>query len=158
MKHTTGLGIHGSGLIEEAGIVVVTNWDPFQSFGSSVAGFWTPHSSTLAQARSWMFSTGIHLLLPQRRYKQSSCCPNNFSSKTCRECRRFGRSSYHGVDIGDAEAHVVPVFVKTPQRAIQIASSLLRDGFFCTCYSPSKCSHRIKSPRASLSIYILRYY
>ena len=57
----------------------------------------------------------------------------------------------HGVDIGDAEAHVVPVFVKTPQRAVQIAASLVRDGFFVPAIRPPSVPTDSSLLRVSLS-------
>ena len=159
--HATGLfGIHGSGLIEEAGIassVAVRIGTLSKALGSS-GGFVSGHSTLIDflrhRARSWMFSTAhppassaaaiqAIKLLSEEPFRRKKLAENAdvFRQKLLS----------HGVDIGDAEAHVVPVFVKTPQRAIQIASSLVRDGFFVPAIRPPSVPTGSSLLRVSLS-------
>ena len=145
--HATGLfGIHGSGLVEETGIassVAVRIGTLSKALGSS-GGFVSGHRTLVDylrhRARSWMFSTAhppASAAAAIQAIKLLSEEP--FRRKKLTESAALFRQKLlsHGVDIGDAEAHVVPVFVKTPQRAVQIAASLVRDGFLVLAISSS---------------------
>lgn len=159
--HATGLfGIHGSGLIEEAGIassVAVRIGTLSKALGSS-GGFVSGHRTLVDylrhRARSWMFSTAhppASAAAAIQAIKLLSEEP--FRRKKLTESAALFRQKLlsHGVDIGDAEAHVVPVFVKTPQRAVQIAASLVRDGFFVPAIRPPSVPTDSSLLRVSLS-------
>ena len=159
--HATGLfGIHGSGLVEETGIassVAVRIGTLSKALGSS-GGFVSGHSTLIDylrhRARSWMFSTAhppASAAAAIQAIKLLSEEP--FRRKKLTESATLFRQKLlsHGVDIGDAEAHVVPVFVKTPQRAVQIAASLVRDGFFVPAIRPPSVPTDSSLLRVSLS-------
>jgi 8-amino-7-oxononanoate synthase len=55
------------------------------------------------------------------------------------------------INIGEAEAHIVPVFLETPQKAIEIAASLGRDGFFVPAIRPPSVPRDSSLLRISLS-------
>ena len=159
--HATGLfGIHGSGLVEETGIassVAVRIGTLSKALGSS-GGFVSGHHTLIDylrhRARSWMFSTAhppASAAAAIQAIKMLSEEP--FRRKKLTESAALFRQKLlsHGVDIGDAEAHVVPVFVKTPQRAVQIAASLVRDGFFVPAIRPPSVPTDSSLLRVSLS-------
>ena len=159
--HATGLfGIHGSGLVEETGIassVAVRIGTLSKALGSS-GGFVSGHRTLIDylrhRARSWMFSTAhppASAAAAIQAIKLLSEEP--FRRKKLTESAALFRQKLlsHGVDIGDAEAHVVPVFVKTPQRAVQIAASLVRDGFFVPAVRPPSVPPDSSLLRVSLS-------
>ena len=159
--HATGLfGIHGSGLVEETGIassVAVRIGTLSKALGSS-GGFVSGHRTLIDylrhRARSWMFSTThppASAAAAIQAIKLLSEEP--FRRKKLTESAALFRQKLlsHGVDIGDAEAHVVPVFVKTPQRAVQIAASLVRDGFFVPAIRPPSVPTDSSLLRVSLS-------
>lgn len=159
--HATGLfGMHGSGLVEEAGIassVAVRIGTLSKALGSS-GGFVSGHRTLIDylrhRARSWMFSTAhppASAAAAIQAIKLLSEEP--FRRKKLTESAALFRQKLlsHGVDIGDAEAHVVPVFVKTPQRAVQIAASLVRDGFFVPAIRPPSVPTDSSLLRVSLS-------
>ena len=159
--HATGLfGIHGSGLVEETGIassVAVRIGTLSKALGSS-GGFVSGHRTLIDylrhRARSWMFSTAhppASAAAAIQAIKLLSEEP--FRRKKLTESATLFRQKLlsHGVDIGDAEAHVVPVFVKTPQRAVQIAASLVRDGFFVPAIRPPSVPTDSSLLRVSLS-------
>ena len=159
--HATGLfGIHGSGLVEETGIassVAVRIGTLSKALGSS-GGFVSGHRTLVDylrhRARSWMFSTAhppASAAAAIQAIKLLSEEP--FRRKKLTESATLFRQKLlsHGVDIGDAEAHVVPVFVKTPQRAVQIAASLVRDGFFVPAIRPPSVPTDSSLLRVSLS-------
>ena len=159
--HATGLfGIHGSGLVEETGIassVAVRIGTLSKALGSSggfVSGPRTLVDYLRHRARSWMFSTAhppASAAAAIQAIKLLSEEP--FRRKKLTESAALFRQKLlsHGVDIGDAEAHVVPVFVKTPQRAVQIAASLVRDGFFVPAIRPPSVPPDSSLLRVSLS-------
>ena len=159
--HASGLfGIHGSGLVEETGIassVAVRIGTLSKALGSS-GGFVSGHRTLIDylrhRARSWMFSTAhppASAAAAIQAIKLLSEEP--FRRKKLTESAALFRQKLlsHGVDIGDAEAHVVPVFVKTPQRAVQIAASLVRDGFFVPAIRPPSVPTDSSLLRVSLS-------
>ena len=159
--HATGLfGIHGSGLVEETGIassVAVRIGTLSKALGSS-GGFVSGHRTLIDylrhRARSWMFSTAhppASAAAAIQAIKLLSEEP--FRRKKLTESAALFRQKLlsHGVDIGDAEAHVVPVFVKTPQRAVQLAASLVRDGFFVPAIRPPSVPADSSLLRVSLS-------
>ena len=159
--HATGLfGIHGSGLVEETGIassVAVRIGTLSKALGSS-GGFVSGHRTLIDylrhRARSWMFST-VHPPASAAAAIQAIklLSEEPFHRKKLAESAALFRQKLlsHGVDIGDAEAHVVPVFVKTPQRAVQIAASLVRDGFFVPAIRPPSVPTDSSLLRVSLS-------
>ena len=159
--HATGLfGIHGSGLVEETGIassVAVRIGTLSKALGSS-GGFVSGHRALIDylrhRARSWMFSTAHPPASAAAAIQAIKLLAEEpFRRKKLAESAALFRQKLlsHGVDIGDAEAHVVPVFVKTPQRAVQIAASLVRDGFFVPAIRPPSVPTDSSLLRVSLS-------
>jgi 8-amino-7-oxononanoate synthase len=159
--HATGLfGTHGSGLIEAAGIAssVAVRVGTLSKALGSAGGFVSGHHALIEflrhRARSWMFSTA---------HPPASAAVAIESMKLVSEepfrRHRLAESAYrfrqklldNEINIGEAEAHIVPVFLETPQKAIEIAASLGRDGFFVPAIRPPSVPRDSSLLRISLS-------
>jgi len=159
--HATGLfGERGSGLVEATGtadgvhVRVGTLSKALGAAGGFVAGsarliHWLRH-----KARAWMFSTAhppavagaatraIRLLAeePQRR------------TELIAKAAGFRRALVaHGLDIGAAEAQIVPVIVGAPQAAVALSQQLADGGFFVPAIRPPSVPDGRSLVRASLS-------
>jgi 8-amino-7-oxononanoate synthase len=159
--HATGLfGTHGSGLIEAAGIAssVAVRIGTLSKALGSAGGFVSGHHTLIEflrhRARSWMFSTAhppasaavaieSMKLISEEPFRRQRLAEN--------ACRFRQKLSDHEINIGDAEAHIVPVFLETPQRAVEIAASLTRDGFFVPAIRPPSVPRDSSLLRISLS-------
>ena len=159
--HATGIfGTRGSGLVEEADVassVAVRIGTLSKALGGS-GGFVSGHQTLIEylrhQARGWMFSTAhspASAAVGIRAIQLLSEEP--FRRKTLTENAELFRHKLlsHGVNIGNAEAHIVPVYVKTPQQAVQIAASLVKDGFFVPAIRPPSVPRGSSLLRVSLS-------
>ena len=106
------------------------------------------------RARSWMFSTAhppasaavaiesINLI-DKEPFRRQKLAERAFQFRK--------KLTDHKINIGDAEAHIVPVFLKTPQKAVEIAASLARDGFFVPAIRPPSVPRNSSLLRISLS-------
>ena len=159
--HATGIfGTRGSGLVEEADVassVAVRIGTLSKALGGS-GGFVSGHHTLIEylrhRARGWMFSTAhspASAAVGIRAIQLLSEEP--FRRKTLTENSDMFRHKLlsHGVNIGNAEAHIVPVYVKTPQQAVQIAASLVKDGFFVPAIRPPSVPRGSSLLRVSLS-------
>jgi 8-amino-7-oxononanoate synthase len=159
--HATGVfGTRGSGLVEETGcddgvhIRVGTLSKALGAAGGFVAGparlvQWLRH-----KARAWIFSTAhppavagaaaraIELLgqEPERRRELRAL------ATVFRE-----RLTAQGVDIGGAEAQIVPVIAGEPAAALALAERLAAAGFFVPAIRPPSVPTGRSLVRASLS-------
>jgi len=159
--HATGVfGTRGSGLVEQAGCAsgvhlrVGTLSKALGASGGFVAGHaslihWLRHT-----ARAWIFSTAhppavaaaatqaIRLVNaePDRRHQLL---------ENAAEWRsRLTRTS---VDIGNAEAQIVPIVTGTPASALAMAAHLASEGFFVPAIRPPSVPPGKSLVRASLS-------
>ena len=159
--HATGVfGTRGSGLVEQAGCAsgvhlrVGTLSKALGASGGFVAGHaslihWLRHT-----ARAWIFSTAhppavaaaatqaIRLVNaePDRRHQLL---------ENAAEWRsRLTRTS---VDIGSAEAQIVPIVTGTPASALAMAAHLASEGFFVPAIRPPSVPPGKSLVRASLS-------
>jgi 8-amino-7-oxononanoate synthase len=159
--HATGLfGTHGSGLIEAAGIAssVAVRVGTLSKALGSAGGFVSGHHALIEflrhRARSWMFSTAH----PPASAAVAIESMKLVSKEPFRR-HRLAESAYrfrqklldNEINIGEAEAHIVPVFLETPQKAIEIAASLGRDGFFVPAIRPPSVPRDSSLLRISLS-------
>jgi 8-amino-7-oxononanoate synthase len=159
--HATGVfGARGSGLVEETGcddgvhIRVGTLSKALGAAGGFVAGHarlveWLRH-----RARAWIFSTAhppavagaaaraIELLgqEPERRRELRA------RAAVFRE-----RLVARGVDIGGAEAQIVPVIAGEPAAAVALSARLAEAGFFVPAIRPPSVPPGRSLVRASLS-------
>jgi 8-amino-7-oxononanoate synthase len=159
--HATGVfGPRGSGLVEEAEcgpgvhVRVGTLSKALGAAGGFVAGnarliHWLRHA-----ARAWIFSTAhppavaaaatraIGLLAeePQRR-----------TELLAKAADFRGRLLHHGLDLGGAEAQIVPVVAGEPQAAVALATCLADEGFFVPAIRPPSVPRGRSLVRASLS-------
>ncbi|MCK4616128.1 MAG: aminotransferase class I/II-fold pyridoxal phosphate-dependent enzyme, partial [Pirellulales bacterium] len=122
--------------------------------GGFVSGHHTLIEYLRHRARGWMFSTAhspASAAVGIRAIQLLSEEP--FRRKTLTENADMFRHKLlsHGVNIGNAEAHIVPVYVKTPQQAVQIAASLVKDGFFVPAIRPPSVPRGSSLLRVSLS-------
>jgi 8-amino-7-oxononanoate synthase len=159
--HATGVfGSRGSGLVEElrcgdgVHVRVGTLSKALGAAGGFVAGkaqlvHWLRH-----KARAWIFSTAhppgvaaaatraIELVgaEPQRRHE------------LCRRAAAFRDALRHrGMDIGGAEAQIVPIVAGTPAAAVALAGRLADRGFFVPAIRPPSVPAGKSLVRASLS-------
>ncbi len=159
--HATGVfGSRGSGLVEEQGcgdgvhVRVGTLSKALGAAGGFVAGnaqliHWLRH-----KARAWIFSTAhppgvaaaatraIRLVgeEPQRRHELLARAAA-FRDMLC----------HRGVDIGGAEAQIVPVIAGAPAAAVALAGRLADGGFFVPAIRPPSVPVGKSLVRASLS-------
>ena len=159
--HATGVfGDRGSGLVEEAGCAsgvhlrVGTLSKALGAAGGFVAGagkliHWLRH-----RARGWIFSTAhppavaaaatraIELLAeePQRR-RELLARAADFRAVLQRA----------GIDIGGAEAQIVPIVAGDPEAAVALSDRLAAEGFFVPAIRPPSVPEGRSLVRASLS-------
>ena len=159
--HATGVfGPRGSGLVEESGCTdgvhlrVGTLSKALGAAGGFVAGHqavihWLRH-----KARASMFSTAhppsiaaaatraIGLLAeePQRR-----------KTLLANAAEFRDRLLSAGIDLGAAEAQIVPIMAGTAEAAVQLADRLASDGFFVPAIRPPSVPEGRSLVRASLS-------
>ncbi|NDC54325.1 MAG: 8-amino-7-oxononanoate synthase [Planctomycetia bacterium] len=159
--HATGVfGGRGSGLVEETGtaagvhVRIGTLSKALGAAGGFVAGTATFIHWLRHRARAWMFSTAhppgvaaaatraIALVAaePERRFELLARAVD------------FAASLRHrGLDVGDAEAQIVPVMVGAPATAVALSERLADEGFFVPAIRPPSVPHGRSLVRASLS-------
>jgi 8-amino-7-oxononanoate synthase len=159
--HATGVrGVRGSGLVEEAAcadgvhVRVGTLSKALGAAGGFVAGHprlirWLRH-----RARAWVFSTahppavaaaatrGLALVAaePWRRIELAA-----------RAAMFRERLTAAGLDLGAAEAQIVPVRVGPPEAAVALAAALATEGFFVPAIRPPSVPDGESLVRASLA-------
>jgi 8-amino-7-oxononanoate synthase len=159
--HATGVfGLRGSGLVEATGCgegVHVRTGTLSKAVGAA-GGFVAGHADLVRwlrhTARAWVFSTahppavaaaatravGLFREEPQRRRELLD---------RAAEFRR--RLAAAGLDIGGAEAQIVPVVVGSPRAAVALAARLTDRGFFVPAIRPPSVPPGRSLVRASLS-------
>ena len=144
--HATGVfGARGSGLVEETGcddgvhIRVGTLSKALGAAGGFVAGpgrlvEWLRH-----KARAWIFSTAHPPAVAGAAARAIELV--GWESERRRELRALSaafreRLTARGVDIGGAEAQIVPVIAGEPAAALALAERLAAAGFFVPAIRP----------------------
>lgn len=159
--HATGVfGSRGSGLVEANGcsdgvhVRVGTLSKAIGAAGGFVAGSadlvaWLRHA-----ARSWVFSTahpppvaaaaerGIRIVA------EEPCRRRDLLDRAA-EVRRSIRAA--GIDLGDADAQILPIVAGRPEAAVALANRLASAGLFVPAIRPPSVSHGRSLVRASLS-------
>lgn len=159
--HATGVfGRRGSGLVEAAGaasgvhVRVGTLSKALGAAGGFVAGnarfiHWLRH-----KARAWIFSTahppavaaaatraiGLLATEPDRRVELAE-----------KAAAFRGRLARRGLDLGGAEAQIVPVVAGAAQAAVDLSAQLADEGFFVPAIRPPSVPQGRSLVRASLS-------
>ena len=159
--HATGVfGARGSGLVEETGcadgvhIRVGTLSKALGAAGGFVAGpgrlvEWLRH-----KARAWIFSTAHPPAVAGAAARAIELVGRE--SERRRELRALSaafreRLTARGVDIGGAEAQIVPVIAGEPAAALALAERLAAAGFFVPAIRPPSVPVGRSLVRASLS-------
>ncbi len=159
--HATGIfGGRGSGLVEDRGcgagvhVRVGTLSKALGAAGGFVAGnaqfiHWLRH-----KARAWIFSTAH----PPGVAAAATRAIELVGAEPQRRHELLGRASgfrdalrHHGVDIGGAEAQIVPIVAGPPAAAVALAARLADRGFFVPAIRPPSVPLGKSLVRASLS-------
>jgi 8-amino-7-oxononanoate synthase len=159
--HATGVfGARGSGLVEETAtadgvhVRVGTLSKALGAAGGFVAGnatfiHWLRH-----KARAWMFSTahppGV-AAAATRAITLVEQEPDRRLDLVVRAADFTARLRYAGLDIGGAEAQIVPVIVGAPHAAVKLAEKLFDEGFFVPAIRPPSVPAGGSLVRVSLS-------
>ena len=159
--HATGVfGARGSGLVEETAtadgvhVRVGTLSKALGAAGGFVAGnatfiHWLRH-----KARAWMFSTahppGV-AAAATRAIALVEQEPDRRFDLIVRAADFTARLRHAGLDIGGAEAQIVPVIVGAPHAAVNLAEKLFDEGFFVPAIRPPSVPAGSSLVRVSLS-------
>jgi 8-amino-7-oxononanoate synthase len=159
--HATGVfGSRGSGLVEERGcgagvhVRVGTLSKALGAAGGFVAGNaqfiqWLRH-----KARAWIFSTahppGV-AAAATRAIELVGAEPHRRHEMLGRACAFRDALRHRGVDIGGAEAQIVPIVAGSPAAAVALAAHLADHGFFVPAIRPPSVPVGKSLVRASLS-------
>jgi len=159
--HATGVfGERGSGLVEQTGtadgvhVRVGTLSKALGAAGGFVAGnatfiHWLRH-----KARAWMFSTAHPPAVAAAATRAISLIdkePERRRDLIDRAADFSGRLRDAGLDLGGAEAQIVPVIVGSPRAAVDLAGRLFDAGFFVPAIRPPSVPTEKSLVRVSLS-------
>ncbi|MEI6240852.1 MAG: 8-amino-7-oxononanoate synthase [Planctomycetia bacterium] len=159
--HATGVfGDRGSGLAEEMDasdgvhVRVGTLSKALGAAGGFVAGnamfiHWLRH-----KARAWMFSTAHPPAVAAAATRAIALVakePDRRADLLSRADDFAGRLRRAGVDIGGAEAQIVPVIVGSPRAAVDLAERLFDEEFFVPAIRPPSVPAGKSLVRVSLS-------
>ena len=159
--HATGVfGPRGSGLVEATGcaagvhIRTGTLSKALGAAGGFVAGHpdlvdWLRHS-----ARGWIFSTAHPppvAAAATRAIELVAAEPHRRAELANKAAGFRGRLAEAGIDLGGADAQIVPVVAGLPEQAVALAEQLANAGFFVPAIRPPSVPHGRSLVRASLS-------
>ena len=159
--HATGVfGARGSGLVEEAGcadgvhIRTGTLSKALGAAGGFVAGHadlirWLRHS-----ARAWIFSTAHPPAIAAaaaRAIELVAHEPHRRVELRAKTSVFRDRLTAAGLDLGGAEAQIVPVVAGAAESAVALSVRLAEAGFFVPAIRPPSVPHGRSLVRASLS-------
>jgi 8-amino-7-oxononanoate synthase len=159
--HATGVfGTRGSGLVEESGcadgvhVRVGTLSKALGAAGGFVAGHgrlveWLRHT-----ARAWIFSTAHPPAVAGAATRAIELVGEEPDRR--RELRERAAAfrdvlSGRGIDVGGAEAQIVPIVAGEPQAAVALSARLAEAGFFVPAIRPPSVPPGKSLVRASLS-------
>jgi len=159
--HATGVfGRRGGGLVEETNtadgvhVRVGTLSKALGAAGGFVAGnarliHWLRHA-----ARAWVFSTAHPPGVAAAATRAIGLVgeePRRRAELRGRAAEFAGRLRNAGLDIGAAEAQIVPIIAGAPAAAVALAERLAAEGFFVPAIRPPSVPHGGSLVRASLS-------
>jgi 8-amino-7-oxononanoate synthase len=159
--HATGVfGARGSGLVEEAGcadgvhIRTGTLSKALGAAGGFVAGHadlirWLRHS-----ARAWIFSTAHPPAIAAaaaRAIELVAQEPHRRVELRAKASAFRDRLTAAGLDLGGADAQIVPVVAGAAESAVALSARLAEAGFFVPAIRPPSVPHGRSLVRASLS-------
>lgn len=159
--HATGVfGPRGSGLVEASGcgdgvhIRTGTLSKAIGAAGGFVAGHpdlvhWLRHA-----ARGWIFSTAHPppvAAAATRAIELVAAEPHRRVELAAKAAGFRGRLAEAGIDLGGADAQIVPVVAGSPEKAVALAEQLADTGFFVPAIRPPSVPHGRSLVRASLS-------
>ena len=159
--HATGVfGLHGSGLVEEAGCadgVHVRTGTLSKALGAA-GGFVAGHAELIRwlrhSARAWIFSTAhppAVAAAATRALELVAEEPHRRAELLARAAAFRDRLAAAGLDLGGAEAQIVPVVAGTAEAAVALSARLAEAGFFVPAIRPPSVPHGRSLVRASLS-------
>jgi 8-amino-7-oxononanoate synthase len=159
--HATGVfGLHGSGLVEEAGCadgVHVRTGTLSKALGAA-GGFVAGHAELIRwlrhSARAWIFSTAhppAVAAAATRALELVAEEPHRRAELLARATAFRDRLAAARLDLGGAEAQIVPVVAGTAEAAVALSARLAEAGFFVPAIRPPSVPHGRSLIRASLS-------
>ena len=159
--HATGVfGLHGSGLVEEAGCadgVHVRTGTLSKALGAA-GGFVAGHAELIRwlrhSARAWIFSTAhppAVAAAATRALELVAEEPHRRAELLARAAAFRDRLAAARLDLGGAEAQIVPVVAGTAEAAVALSARLAEAGFFVPAIRPPSVPHGRSLIRASLS-------
>jgi 8-amino-7-oxononanoate synthase len=159
--HATGVfGLRGSGLVEESGCadgVHVRTGTLSKALGAA-GGFVAGHADLIRwlrhAARAWVFSTAHPPAIAAaatRAIELLEVEPNRRGELREKAAAFRERLAAAGLDLGGAEAQIVPVVAGTPEAAVNLSARLAEAGFFVPAIRPPSVPHGRSLVRASLS-------
>ena len=159
--HATGVfGLRGSGLVEEAGCadgVHVRTGTLSKALGAA-GGFVAGHADLIRwlrhSARAWIFSTAhppAVAAAATRAIELVAEEPHRRADLLARAAEFRDRLVAAGLDLGGAEAQIVPVVAGTAEAAVALSARLAEAGFFVPAIRPPSVPHGRSLIRASLS-------
>jgi len=159
--HATGVfGRRGSGLVEETGsadgvhVRVGTLSKALGAAGGFVAGHRRLIEFLRHKARAWIFSTAHPPAVAGAAVRAIELVgrePERRAELRERAAAFRARLAARGVDIGGAEAQIVPVSAGEPAAAVALAARLAAAGFFVPAIRPPSVPTGKSLVRASLS-------
>ena len=159
--HATGVfGLRGSGLVEEAGCadgVHVRTGTLSKALGAA-GGFVAGHAELIRwlrhSARAWIFSTAhppAVAAAATRALELVAEEPHRRAELLARAAAFRDRLAAARLDLGGAEAQIVPVVAGTAEAAVALSARLAEAGFFVPAIRPPSVPHGRSLIRASLS-------
>jgi 8-amino-7-oxononanoate synthase len=159
--HATGVfGLRGSGLVEEAGCtdgVHVRTGTLSKALGAA-GGFVAGHADLIRwlrhSARAWIFSTAhppAVAAAATRAIELVAEEPHRRADLLARAAAFRDRLVAAGLDLGGAEAQIVPVVAGTAEATVALSARLAEAGFFVPAIRPPSVPHGRSLIRASLS-------
>jgi len=159
--HATGVfGQRGSGLVEEAGCadgVHVRTGTLSKALGAA-GGFVAGHADLIRwlrhSARAWIFSTAHPPAIAAaaaRAIELVAQEPHRRVELRAKASAFRDRLTAAGLDLGGAEAQIVPVVAGAAESAVALSARLAEAGFFVPAIRPPSVPHGRSLVRASLS-------
>ncbi|NBP89100.1 MAG: 8-amino-7-oxononanoate synthase, partial [Planctomycetia bacterium] len=159
--HATGVfGSRGSGLVEAQGcdLAVPIRIGTLSKALGSAGGFVAGHRSLIEflrhQARSWMFSTAhppAAAAAARRAIGLLAAEPDRRELLLTRATAFRQRLSKAGLNLGAAEAQIVPIIIGDPAHTVAAAARLAEAGFFVPAIRPPSVPVGQSLLRVSLS-------
>jgi len=159
--HATGVfGQRGSGLVEEAGCadgVHVRTGTLSKALGAA-GGFVAGHADLIRwlrhSARAWIFSTAHPPAVAAAATRAIALLeeePHRRGELRAKAAAFRDRLAVAGLDLGGADAQIVPVVAGAAEAAVALSSRLAEAGFFVPAIRPPSVPHGRSLVRASLS-------